>query len=161
MKICKVCGKEITESGRRSYCSKECALEGNRINARGFARDPNEPKVLKCKMCGKEFVKEHAGQKFCHWKCQKQYQKKQSLISRLIHRIAKKYNFEIKNEDKIIRAKMMLFRNDDMKRCPCDATNPNRFCGSALCIHDTVHNNHCHCNLMHAKKTLQEYENGL
>jgi predicted nucleic acid-binding Zn ribbon protein len=161
MKICKVCGKEITDSGRRSYCSKECALEGNRINARGFARDPNEPKVLKCKMCGKEFVKEHAGQKFCHWRCQKQYQKKQSLISRLIHRVAKKYNFEIKNEDKIVRAKMLLFRNDDMKRCPCASGNPNKYCGSALCIAETIYKGHCCCNMFHAKKTLQDYENGL
>ena len=78
-------------------------------------------------MCGKEFVKEHAGQKFCHWKCQKQYQKKPKFDKQLIHRIAKKYNFEIKNEDKIIRAKMLLFRNDDMKRCPLSSTNPNKY----------------------------------
>lgn len=161
MKICKVCGKEITELGRRSYCSKECALEGNRINARGFIKDTNEPKVLKCKMCGKEFTKQYSRQSFCCWKCQKKYQAQQNLVKRRIYRIAKKYNFEIKNEEKILRAKMMIFGDGDITRCPCDATNPNRFCGSALCIHDTIHNNHCHCNLMHAKKTLQDYENGL
>ena len=116
--------------------------------------------LIKCKWCGKEFEKRDT-QKFCCGYCALTYNQIIQNTKSKIKTIAKKYDFEIKNMDKIVNAKMMLFKNDNTMRCPCDSQNPNRYCGSALCIHDTIHNGHCHCNLMHAKKTLQEYENGL
>ena len=158
---CKICGKEITAFGRRSYCSEECAKEGNRRNARGYEGEPDWHKPVKCKMCGKEFTRISGKQMFCHWKCQKKYQAQERFIKERIEKIANKRDFEVKNKDKIIRAKLMLFKNDDVTRCPCDASNPNRYCGSALCIADTIYKGHCHCSLFFAKKTLQDYENGL
>lgn len=156
---CRVCGKEITEKGRRVYCSKACAEEGNRINARGSIESPRKP--AKCKHCGKEFVKKSSRQLFCCFKCHYEYAtKKRKLINR-IKSIAKENNFELKNMDKIVRAKMMLFGKANPLLCPCSSNNPNRYCGSALCIADTIYKGHCHCSMMYAKKTLQDYENGL
>lgn len=116
--------------------------------------------LIKCKWCGKEFEKRDT-QVYCSYDCARDYNDKVVSIKSKIKNIAKKYDFEINNMDKIVNAKMMLFKHDDMKRCPCSSTNPNKYCGSALCIHDTIHKGHCHCNLFHAKKTLQDYENGL
>lgn len=116
--------------------------------------------LIKCKYCGKEFEKRDV-QQYCCYDCARDYNDKAISIRSKIKKIANKYDFELKNMDKIVNAKMMLFKFDDLTSCPCDAQNPNRFCGSALCIHDTIHKGHCHCNLMHAKKTLQDYENGL
>ena len=159
---CKVCGQEITASGRRSYCSDKCAREGNRIHARGYATpDFDIEKPIKCAHCGKEFVRKQRHQKYCCWQCKEGDAAFYRPIKHLIKEIAKKYGFELKNEDKILRAKKMMFRDSDMTRCPCDAQNPNRYCGSKLCIHDTVHHGHCHCNMFHEKKTLQEMEDGL
>lgn len=116
--------------------------------------------LIKCKWCGKEFEKRDT-QVYCSYDCARDYNDKVVSIKSKIKNIAKKYDFEIKNMDKIVNAKMMLFKHDDLKSCPCDSQNPNRFCGSALCIHDTIHKGYCCCNMFHAKKTLQDYENGL
>jgi endogenous inhibitor of DNA gyrase (YacG/DUF329 family) len=162
MKICKVCGKEITESGRRSYCSDKCAREGNRINARGYATpDFDIEKPVKCLHCGKEFVRKQRHQKYCCWQCKEADSSITRYTDRYITNFAMNHDFELKNKDKILRAKKMLFKGGNMRRCPCDANNPNRYCGSDLCLSDIIYKGHCHCNLFHAKKTLQDYENGL
>lgn len=115
---------------------------------------------IKCKMCGKEFEKRDT-QKFCCGDCALAYNQKFQNTKARIKSIAKKHDFELNNVDKILNAKMMLFKDSNTLRCPCDAQNQNRYCGSALCIHDTVAKGHCHCNMFFAKKTLQDYENGL
>lgn len=103
-----------------------------------------------CKHCGKEFERRDA-KKYCSIDCYIAYNDKKTRTKATIKRIAKKYDFNLKNLEKIVNAKMLLFKHDDMKRCPCDANNSKRFCGSALCIHDVVHYGHCHCNLFHLK----------
>ena len=106
---------------------------------------------MKCKQCGKEFEPKQGNQKFCSEDCRVKVNVAQIKMTAKIKAIAKKFDFDLKNKDKIIRAKMMLFNANDVHRCPCDADNPKRFCGSALCIHDVVHYGHCHCNLFHLK----------
>lgn len=102
-------------------------------------------------MCGNEITRTDRTS-YCSVEC---YTKATNLLNRIkatMKKIAKKYDFDIENKDKIAKAKFLLFKNDDMKRCPCDANNPDRFCGSALCIHDVIQHGHCHCNLFHYKK---------
>lgn len=65
----------------------------------------------------------------------------------LIDHVALKNKFNVKNADKIINAKMRFFAGGDLKRCPCDANNPLRYCGSEQCIADVKKDGHCHCNL--------------
>lgn len=159
---CKVCGKELPMYGRRSYCSDACAKEGNRIRARGFERSEyNLDEPIKCAYCGKDFVRKYREQKYCSFSCKKEGTKLFAKVKRTIREVARKYGFEVKNEERILRAKKIIFKNGDLCRCPCDAHNPNRYCGSKLCIHDTVHKGHCHCNMFHEKKTLHQLENGL
>lgn len=104
----------------------------------------------KCPYCGKEFTPKD-NQKYCGNDCYMAYNAEKLRTKAMIKRLAKKYDFDVKNIDKIVNAKMLLFVNGERKKCPCDATNPKRFCGSALCIHDVVHYGHCHCNLFHLK----------
>lgn len=52
----------------------------------------------------------------------------------------------MKNFDKIVRAKKMMF-SDDLTRCPCDGNNPDRYCGSRLCMQNIEEDGHCHCNM--------------
>lgn len=106
---------------------------------------------MKCKQCGKEFEPKQEGQKFCSEGCRVKVNVAQIKMNAKIKSIAKKFDFDLKNREKIVRAKVMIFRADEVHRCPCDADNPKRFCGSALCIHDVVHYGHCHCNLFHLK----------
>lgn len=68
-------------------------------------------------------------------------------LKTLINNISHEHNFEVKNADKIINAKLRFFHGDNVRRCPCDADNPERFCGSAQCLKDVKENGHCHCNL--------------
>lgn len=49
-------------------------------------------------------------------------------------------------------AKIRAFGDGNIHRCPCDADNPDRYCGSARCIADVVYKGHCHCNLFHSTK---------
>lgn len=51
-----------------------------------------------------------------------------------------------KNVDKIARAKNMMFGEEEWKRCPCDGQNPDRYCGSTLCMNDIKEKGICHCN---------------
>lgn len=65
-----------------------------------------------------------------------------------IENIAKDKNFELSdNADKIIKAKLRMFGEEDWRRCPCSSDDIDRFCGSEKCELDTYNNNHCHCNL--------------
>ena len=105
---------------------------------------------MKCKYCGKEFENRDT-QKYCSTDCYFAYNDKKTRIKAKIKRLAEKYDFQLKNLDKIVNAKMMLFKTGDVTRCPCDADNQKRFCGSAQCIADTVYKGHCHCNLFHLK----------
>ena len=148
---CKICGKEIDKnSNRKVYCSKDCAQEANRIRARGGEKKEYAPK--KCAGCGKIFVPRSITQKYCTYKCQRMYGYEEYYTKKQIFHIANMFDFEIKNLDKIINAKKLLFGSSDMLRCPCDAKNPKRYCGSALCIADVVTKGHCHCSLFWFKK---------
>lgn len=70
-------------------------------------------------------------------------------LKNYIEQIAVENNFTLKNVDKIVNAKFLML--DDVKRCPCDATNPERYCGSPKCIEDTIKDGHCHCNMFWSK----------
>lgn len=107
---------------------------------------------MKCKYCGKEITRTDRPN-YCSPDCYLKRNRTCSKIRSIIKRVRKKYNFDVENEEKIINAKILLFKDGDVKRCPCDADNPERYCGSALCIHDVIEYGHCHCNLFH-KKTL-------
>ena len=45
--------------------------------------------------------------------------------------------------DRVIRAKQ---RFGLVESCPCDITNPNRYCISPLCLADIERDGNCHCN---------------
>lgn len=105
--------------------------------------------VKKCKYCGKEVTRTDR-EVFCSPQCAYKYKSVKLQCKRMIERIAKKYDFDLKNFDKILNAKMLLTA-DNPKRCPCDINNPKRFCGSAQCIADTVYQGHCHCSLFWLK----------
>ena len=109
--------------------------------------------MVKCKCCKKDFEPKIPHQVFCCETCAKHYSAQRTKIRYMIRSVAKKFNFDIQNEDRIIKAKMLLFQNN-FRSCPCDANNPNRYCGSAQCIHDVIEFNHCHCNLFHKKPTV-------
>ena len=107
--------------------------------------------MKKCKWCGNDFEVRNYNQVFCCEKCKKESNILRAKIRSRIKTIARHFGFEIKNMNKIINAKMLIFKNDNPYRCPCDASNPDRYCGSAQCIADTVYQGHCHCNLFHKK----------
>ncbi len=116
--------------------------------------------MKKCLKCGKEFEPASVYQKYCSEDCRTYVERRRNLTRATIDRIARKYGFDLQNENKIINAKMIIFKDGDTKFCPCDSANPNRYCGSALCLHDILHNGYCHCNLFHSRKTLEDYKNG-
>lgn len=158
MKICKLCGKEITNPDRRSYCSEECAVEANRIRSmekyQSVVGKLSTP--VKCANCGKEFIRKQEKQKYCCYKCQKEMLYGEKNLRYKIKSLAKTMNFELKNVDKIIRAKKLLFSGNELHRCPCDSGNPDRFCGSAQCITDVVYQGHCHCSLFWLKNNSND-----
>lgn len=57
------------------------------------------------------------------------------------------YALKEENVKKIARAKNMLFGKDNWRRCPCDGSNEERYCGSPLCKQDIEEKGICHCNL--------------
>lgn len=101
--------------------------------------------MKRCKMCGKELTDE--SKVFCSKDCAYAWSSEVYKIKSRIQTIARKFNFRTENMDKIINAKIRFFYKNDTNRCPCDGDNPERYCGSALCIHDVVANGHCHCRL--------------
>jgi hypothetical protein len=106
----------------------------------------------RCRFCGKEFEQKTHNQVFCGVDCSIKNNETRAKIRSKIKSVAKEFDFEIKNQNKIINAKLMIFKSGNIYRCPCDASNPKRYCGSAQCIADTVYNGHCHCNLFHKKE---------
>lgn len=159
-KYCQICGKEITAPRRRHFCSDECRMKAARIRANG-GRDLPPLKEVICPICGKKFKQHQRGQLFCSEECRVKGRYRVTFIRGWIKRICMDYGFVPKNEEKIIRAKLRFFHDGNMRRCPCDAKNPERYCGSALCIHDTVHYGHCHCSLFHlpdGKKSIEELD---
>lgn len=118
---------------------------------------------MKCLECGKEFTPATYNQKYCSYDCKTSADVKKDKIKRLIKQIATKNDFETKNESKIIRAKMMFFK--DLKtiiKCPCDPKNDERYCGSPLCVADTVYLGHCHCSLFWNKNEpeIEKHQEG-
>lgn len=65
-----------------------------------------------------------------------------------IEKIAKNKDFRLSNNvDKIIKAKKIMFEDTEWQRCPCDAQNKDRYCGSTLCENDVKESGKCHCGL--------------
>ena len=157
MRICEYCGKEITRKDRHKFCSPECYHQA-RIKQQNEKRKMTGRKEIqplttkKCKNCGKEFMQKTTHQEHCCYDCSLQYNAKRIGIRAMINRIAKKFDFEVKNADKIISAKIRFFKEGEYHRCPCASQDPDHYCGSARCIADTVYLGHCCCNLMHSKK---------
>lgn len=114
--------------------------------------------MAKCKWCGKEF-EARDNRVYCSWDCRYMAGTKRGNINQKIKNIARKYDFDVKNKNKIINAKMMMFAGGDLKRCPCLSQDPDHYCGSARCIADTVYQGHCCCRLFWSKKEplLKQY----
>ena len=149
---CEICGKEFEPNFyNRKYCSKKCGEEANRRKAASRIKKAPYP-TRKCLCCGKEFRPRVKNQRFCNYKCHYLVFGKEKSLRYKIKKIAEIFNLEIKNLEKIINAKKILFGGDDMSRCPCDANNPDRYCGSARCIADVVYQGHCCCSLFWSKK---------
>ena len=106
----------------------------------------------KCLLCGKEFTAYSSGEVACTGDCKAIYNSQKKKILSKIATIEKKYDFQTKNVRPIVMAKIRAFGDGNVHRCPCDADNPDRYCGSARCIADVVYQGHCHCNLFHSKK---------
>ncbi|MBQ9737902.1 MAG: hypothetical protein IJV75_00095 [Alphaproteobacteria bacterium] len=51
------------------------------------------------------------------------------------------------NVDKIIKAKLRFFGEENWRKCPCDRGNEERFCCSNQCQKDVNENGVCHCNM--------------
>lgn len=109
--------------------------------------------MSKCKWCGKEIERTDRSD-FCSPECIADYYTIYHKAYSRMRTIARRFDFDISNNHtKIIKAKIMLFKTQkECYRCPCDANNPDRYCGSALCIHDIVHYGTCHCGLFKYKK---------
>lgn len=105
----------------------------------------------RCQYCGKE-IENPRKKTYCSTDCSYNYQVDIAKIRNCIKTVARKNNFDVKNAESITRAKIRFFRGKNLKRCPCDADNPERYCGSPLCITDVINEGHCHCNLFWRKK---------
>lgn len=105
---------------------------------------------MKCKYCGNEITNPKRTV-FCSPDCAYNYSSDVYKIKNLIKTFCRRYNFDVKNADKIISAKIRFFHNGNVKRCPCDGNNPDRYCGSPLCMHDILEYGHCHCSLFWRK----------
>lgn len=104
----------------------------------------------RCAWCGKEFYDFDITQCCCQDHRYLLNTTKTKIKSK-IRNVAKRFDFDVQNLDKIVNAKIRFFKDGDYTRCPCDADNPERYCGSALCISDVVTKGHCHCHLFHKK----------
>ena len=155
---CKICGKEFNpkETSRKKYCCYDCYLEANRLinKERGRQWSKSYP-IKKCPYCGKEFNPRSRVQIFCCYKCRKKFEKQHRSLKIRIKDVSKLFDFDVKNFDKISKAKHLLFKDGNIFKCPCDANNPERYCGSPLCVYETATKGHCHCSLFWAKNTLQ------
>ena len=53
--------------------------------------------------------------------------------------------------EKIIEAKLMLFRGKELIKCPCAAQDEERYCGSPKCTQEVKEKGVCHCHLFEVK----------
>lgn len=104
---------------------------------------------MKCLNCGKDNPPSLSARqrKFCCKDCQQDYFNKKAKIKRFINRIAKEYSLEVKNVDKIVRAKLMLFKDGNLHGCPCSADDVEKYCGSPKCLNEINKKGNCCCNL--------------
>lgn len=154
---CQYCGKEFEPKNmRQKYCSPRCGYEVLKEKSRARYTKKEKPEERICKYCGERFQPKLKKQVFCSCKCQKTVNVKVNAISALIDRFAEKHKLEIRNKSKIINAKKMMFIHGNMRRCPCDGGNPERYCGSKKCMEDIIKNGKCHCNMFHLKKSCDE-----
>lgn len=102
---------------------------------------------MKCPNCGKEFEPRFT-RKYCSPACSYEFMNTKKNFIRKLKTMAEKYGFELSgNIQKIVKAKLVMFGKKEMHRCPCDGNNPDRFCGSELCISDVKTKGKCHCGL--------------
>lgn len=103
---------------------------------------------MKCLNCGKDNPPSlsHRARKFCCKDCQQKYFNKKAKVKRLINRIAKEYGLQVRNVDKIVKAKLLLFK-EDLSRCPCMAQDVEKYCGSTKCLNEINKKGNCCCNL--------------
>lgn len=66
----------------------------------------------------------------------------QEILENMI-KIADELNFGL--DSNAIKIAKLKSRMDDWRCCPCDKKNPDRFCGSELCISDVNRDSRCHC----------------
>lgn len=107
---------------------------------------------MRCKWCKKEFTPNplRLSQRFCCYNCKREYHGAVAKIKSKVKTVLLKHpSFHVEEDQlkKIINAKILLFAGGDVHRCPCDAGNTYRFCGSLRCIADVNETGHCHCNL--------------
>ena len=57
----------------------------------------------------------------------------------------KKAGYYPTDNEKIAKAKNMMFGEGEWRRCPCDGTNEKRYCISDLCRSDIERDGICHC----------------
>lgn len=73
-------------------------------------------------------------------------------IKAKIEELARINNFDLTdNVDKIIRAKIRFFGEEEWRGCPCDRDNASRFCCSTQCQKDVRETGLCHCSMFKRK----------
>jgi len=75
-----------------------------------------------------------------------------SILEKMQETCTKNNLYPTANIEKIARAKMMMFGENEWSRCPCDGNNPSRFCLSEMCKADIASKGVCHCNCYTNKK---------
>lgn len=118
---------------------------------------PNEESVQvkrRCRWCGKLYTPKADHQKYCCGKCRSDQFNMTITAKRKIRRLAKLSQKELNlaNFSKIIDAKILMFK-DKYLRCPCDAKDRMRYCGSKKCLKEIEEVGQCHCGLFKEKKS--------
>ena len=117
LQTCPICHKEFDKKGNRKYCS-ECKSKYS--YPKNKKREP-----IKCKNCGKEFIKTGSNQKYCSTKCKQRYYYHNPSIH------AKKYKKTKNNQNTTIQPKKCKtcgeeFIPTDLRQKYCSINcNPN------------------------------------
>lgn len=108
---------------------------------------------MKCRWCGKEFEPKDSHHKYCQPQCKTDEYNTEIKAKRHFKRIAKENGFEVdlSKISKITNAKLMMFKKDYL-RCPCDAMDNFRYCGSPKCLGEITAKGQCHCGLFKEKE---------
>lgn len=108
---------------------------------------------MKCKWCGKEFEPVAKHHKYCCRECKTEEFNTTIKAKRHFYRIAIENNFVVDKSkiNKITAAKIMMFKKDYL-RCPCDAMDDFRYCGSPKCLGEITAKGECHCGLFKGKQ---------